>query len=321
MKILLTGITGLLGSYLAKELSALGELHGLKRKGSTYELLGGLAENVIWHEGDINDYQSLEEIFEGMDLVVHSAGLVSYDPKDKEKLIKVNVEGTANVVNVMLQKGLKKLVYISSVAALGRIPGLSFIDEDTKWTASPLNSPYGISKYLGELEAWRGAQEGLDVMVFNPSVLLGRANDQRSSTAIYDYVLAENRFYPQGNINYIDVRDAAKMVVQLCQHAAWNERYILNKESVSYKAFFEQTATAFNKRPPHVPVSGWMLEAALLWMRANRVFRNSKPLLNSQTARLSQQSITFANRKATQAINFEYAPLKNTLDWASGNSI
>src|SRR5690606_13242616 len=215
MKILLTGITGLLGSYLAREFAKLGELHGLKRRGSKLDLLGGLAESINWHEGDINDYQFLEEIFDGMDLIVHSAGLVSYDSKDKEKLITVNVEGTANVVNVMLQKNLKKLIYISSVAALGRVSGISYVDENTKWTPSPLNTPYGISKYLGELEVWRGAQEGLDVMVFNPAVLLGKVTDQRSSTAIYDYVLAEDRFYPQGNINYVDVRDAAKMVLQI----------------------------------------------------------------------------------------------------------
>ena len=321
MKILLTGITGLLGSYLAREFSTLGELHGLKRKESNPKLLGELAESVIWHEGDLNDYQSLEEAFSGMDLVVHAAGLVSYDPKDKDKLITVNVEGTANVVNVMLQKDIKKLIYISSVAALGRVAGVSYVDEHIKWTPSPLNTPYGISKYLGELEAWRGAQEGLDVMIFNPSVLLGKVSDQRSSTAIYDYVLAENRFYPQGSLNYIDVRDAASMVLQLYHYGQWNQRYILNKESISYRLFFEQMAAAFSRKPPTRQVSGWMLEVALLWMRAISVFKVQKSPLNEQTARLSQQSITFGNLKATQAAQFEYNALKDTLEWAKGNSI
>src|SRR5690606_20985890 len=104
MKILVTGITGLLGSYLAKEFAPLGELHGLKRKDSSLDLLGDLSHRIFWHEGDVNDFLSLEEAFEGMDLIIHAAGLISYDPKDKEKLIRVNVDGTANVVNVMLQK-------------------------------------------------------------------------------------------------------------------------------------------------------------------------------------------------------------------------
>src|SRR5690606_25450195 len=148
MKILVTGITGLLGSYLAKEFASLGELHGLKRKGSCPNLLGDLGDRIIWHEGDINDYASLEDAFEGIDMVIHAAGLISYDPSDRAKLIRINVDGTANVVNVMLQKGIRKLLYISSVAALGRSPEVSYIDENFKWVASPLNTPYGTSKYL-----------------------------------------------------------------------------------------------------------------------------------------------------------------------------
>src|SRR5690606_38359872 len=99
-------------------------------------------------------------------------------------LNEVNVEGTANVVNVMLQKKINKLVYISSVAALARSAEALVIDENEKWTSSPLNTPYGISKYLAELEVWRGAQEGLEVMIFNPSVLMRKITDKRRSAAI-----------------------------------------------------------------------------------------------------------------------------------------
>lgn len=321
MKILLTGITGLMGSYLAKEFSSLCELHGLKRKESNLDLLGALAENITWHEGDINDYLSLEEAFEGMDMVIHAAGFISYDSKDKEKLIRVNVEGTTNVVNVMLEKNIKKLLYISSVAALGRVPSTFFIDENFKWVSSPLNTPYGTSKYLGELEVWRGAQEGLEVMVFNPSVLLGKIADQRSSTAIYNYVLSENKYYPLGSINYIDVRDAAKMILQLYQSGRWNNRFILNRESIPYRLFFEKMADAFQKKAPTIPVSGWMLNLALMAVGLTNVFKKSKSPLKIQTARLSQQSITFGNRKATMATDFEYTPLEATLAWAAGNSI
>jgi nucleoside-diphosphate-sugar epimerase len=321
MKILMTGITGLLGSYLAREFIHIGELHGLKRKESKPDLLGGLTDNIIWHEGDINDYQSLEEMFKDIDLVVHVAGLVSYDAKDKNRLIEVNAEGTTNVVNVMLEKGIKKLLYISSVAALGRSPGISVVDENNKWIGSPLNSHYAISKYLGELEVWRGAQEGLQVMIFNPSLLLGRISDQRSSTQIYHYVLQENRYYPLGNVNYLDVRDAAKMVLQIYQKEHWNERFILNKESISYRSFFEKLAVAFKKKPPRTPVSDNMLELVLIWIKIRRIFSVKKIPLNTQTAKLSQQKITFDNRKSTSLLDFEYTPLESTLAWALGNSI
>src|SRR5690606_39001855 len=131
------------GSNLARELVQKAEVHGLKRKGSNVDLLRDLAGKITWHQGDINDYQSLEEAFLDMDLVVHAGGLVSYDPKDKGNLIKVNVEGTTNVVNVMLQMGLKKLIHISSVSALGHGPDFSIIDENHKWVSSPFSTPYG----------------------------------------------------------------------------------------------------------------------------------------------------------------------------------
>ena len=318
MKILVTGITGLFGSYLAREFLNLGELHGLRRKNSQLNLLRDLSDRIIWHEGDINDYHSLEETFDMMDLIVHAAGLVSYDSKDIDRLNEVNVEGTANVVNAMLQKKIKNLVYISSVAALGRSPDTSVIDENHKWTSSPLNSPYGISKYLAELEVWRGAQEGLKVMIFNPSVLLGKITDQRSSAAIYQYVLQEKRYYPLGSINYLDVRDAAQLIVQIYQKNRWNERFILSNESMPYQKFFQTMANVLQKKAPHVPVSGLMLHLAFIWLGINRVFNRKKIPLNRQTARLAQGSIVFDNQKATELTGFKYTSLESTFAWARG---
>ncbi len=319
MKILITGITGLLGSYLAKAFAGVGELHGLKRKDSKLDLLDDLGDQVIWHEGDMNDYASLEEAFEGMDMIIHAAGFISYDSKDKEKLIRINVDGTANVVNVMLQKNIRKLIHVSSVAALGRAPEVSYINENFKWVASPLNTPYGTSKYLGELEVWRAAQEGLDVMVFNPSVLLGKISDQRSSTAIYNYVLQENRYYPLGSINYIDVRDAARLILLLYEAGDWNNRYVLNKESIPYQEFFQKMGQVFQKKAPSVSVSSWMMNVALIGIRIRNVFNKRQLPITAQTMKLSQQSITFGNDKATKATNFKYAPLEATFAWAAGN--
>lgn len=319
MKILVTGITGLFGSYLAREFVKIGEVHGLKRKGSGMDLLGEMSDNIIWHEGDIHDYQSLEEIFEGMDLIVHAAGLVSYQPGDRKRLLQVNVAGTTHVVNVMLQKKIKKLIFISSVSALGRNPDVQLIDEEHKWTSSPYNTSYGISKYRAELEVWRGAQEGLQVMIFNPSVLLGKISDKRSSTEIYNYVLQEQKYYPLGDINYLDVRDAAKILVQIFQLDKWNERYILNKESLSYREFFEKMALVFKKKPPITPVSPRMMATAILWVKIRSIFGSKKLPITRQTARLSQQKITFDNRKANSLTGFAYTPLESTLAWANGN--
>lgn len=150
MKILITGITGLFGSYLAREFGAIGEIHGLKRPTSNTDILSDIHGQITWHEGDINDYQSLQRAFEGMDLIIHAAGLVSFSQKDKNQLLRVNYEGTTNVVNVMLELGIQRLVHVSSVAALGRTPEQHVVNENHKWVDSPWNTPYAISKYPGD---------------------------------------------------------------------------------------------------------------------------------------------------------------------------
>ncbi|MBS9525347.1 NAD-dependent epimerase/dehydratase family protein [Litoribacter alkaliphilus] len=316
MKILITGITGLFGSYLAKTFLPLGEIHGLKRAESKLDLLAEINEQIHWHEGDINDYQSMEEAFEGMDVVIHSAGMVSFRNGDEEKLLKVNVEGTANVVNVMLGQGIKKLIHVSSVAAIGRNPEKLLMDEREKWVTSDLNTPYAISKYLGELEAWRGAQEGLDVIVVNPSVLLGKVDDNRSSTAIYEYVLQEKKFFPKGNVNYIDVRDAAEITAELFQKNAWGERFILNKEGISYAEFFKSTAEVLDRKAPKWPVPSRLIRFADYFFKIKGLFTQNAPSFSKKAVRAAQFPIVFNNVKVGKLLNFRYTPLKETLEWA-----
>jgi len=317
MNIMITGITGLFGSYLAKEFRNYGQIHGLKRASSDLELTRELNGQVVWHEGDVNDYQSLEVAFEGMDMIIHAAGLVSFNSSDEKKLLEVNVGGTTNVVNVMLQKEIKNLIHISSVAALGRTSENLQVDENQKWTASPLNTAYAISKYLGELEAWRGAQEGLDILVVNPSVLLGKIADKRSSSAIYQYVLKEKKFFPKGNLNYIDVRDAATITLALFKMGKWNERFILNRESMSYQDFFNKVAKEFGKKPPEWPASNKFLKLISSWYQLKAIFGSTD--FNKEAIKSAQLPIVFENTKINSLLDYTYRSLEETLTWAAGN--
>ena len=316
MKILITGITGLFGSYLAKEFSEIGEIYGLARATSSKRLTENFNFPVIWRLGDLAEVDSLEEALQGIDLVIHAAGMVSFDSRDERKLYQVNIIGTANLVNAMLLMGVQKLIYISSVAAIGRSQELLVLDENYKWTESPLNTVYSNSKYYGELEAWRGEQEGLDLLVVNPSILLGKISDDRSSTDIYHYVLEENKYYPSGNINYIDVRDAARITRMLFNSAMWGERFILNAESIAYQKFFQLMAEAFDKKSPSTLVNPITLKIAVFF---NQIFRKigwSKSPLNKKTAMISQQKTFFNNSKVNDLLNFEYRSLKETFYWA-----
>ncbi|WP_143962851.1 NAD-dependent epimerase/dehydratase family protein [Litoribacter populi] len=316
MKILITGITGLFGSYLAKAFKSMGEIHGLKRADSQLDLLSDVQNDIHWHEGDINDYQSLEEAFQGMDLIIHAAGLVSFRNGDEGKLLKVNVEGTANVVNVMLGLDINKLIHVSSVAAIGRNPEKMLMDEKEKWVNSELNTPYAISKYLGELEAWRGAEEGLDLIVVNPSVLLGKVSDNRSSTAIYDYVLEEKKFFPKGNVNYIDVRDAANITVELFEKNAWGNRFILNNEGVRYLEFFRATAQILERKAPKWPVPSRLIRFADYFFKLKGFISRNTPSFSKKAVKAAQYPIVFDNTKVNKLINYHYTPLNKTLEWA-----
>lgn len=316
MKIFITGITGLLGSYVAKEFAPLGEIHGFKRSSSSLRLLEDVDFPIQWHEGSMSDVDSIDKALEGIDLVIHCAGLVSFLSKDEDQLFDVNVKGTTNLVNAMLYSGVKKLIHVSSVAALGRNPEQKVVDENHKWAESPFNTKYGISKYMGELEVWRGEQEGLDIIVVNPSVLLGKIQDDRSSTSIYSYVLKNSTYYPKGSINYLDVRDAARLMRMLFEKGSWGNRFILNKESLKYQEFFSKMASAFNKKAPSKPVTDFLLKIGLMFLSLGRSLGLTKNPLNKQTAMISQQDITFENKKIKELLDYQYIPLEETFLWA-----
>lgn len=316
MKILITGITGLLGSYLAREYLGRAEIYGFKRESSSQRLLAGMEDQIQWYEGDLLDFEALETAVSGKDLVIHAAGMVSFDSRHVQKLYEVNAVGTTNLVNAMLSVGTSKLVHVSSVAALGRSADLKVIDENHKWEESSFNTGYATSKYFGELEAWRGEQEGLELIVANPSVLLAKVSDDRSSSAIYSYVLDQNKYFPAGDLNYVDVRDAAKMIRLLVDKNAWGERFILNSESISYELFFKRMAASFGKKQPLQPAKPWMIKIAVAYIKLLRVLRLTNNPLSLQMAMIAQQQMFFENQKINLALDFEYTSLDKTFEWA-----
>lgn len=319
MKILITGATGLFGSYLARKFAMHHEVFCLKRQGQGYGLLEDYSGQVHWREGDVLDPISIEEAVADMDVVIHAAGKVSFHPKDSEDLNKVNVEGTTNVVNAMLGKGVSKLIHVSSVSALGRTAEGKTCNEETAWVESNLNTPYAVSKYQAELEVWRGAMEGLQVMVLLPSVILGKLSDARSSTQVYEYVLEGSRYFPPGSINYIDIRDAVDITYALFEKGLWGEKFILNAASISYRDFFVQMAEAAGKKPPTKPVNDFQLSLAIWALGIARALGLSKNPLNKQTAMLSKLDITMRNDKVQRILGPTYRPLAETFRWAFSN--
>jgi dihydroflavonol-4-reductase len=326
--VFITGINGLVGSFLAKYFLSKGEkVAGLVRSNADLSLLKDVQNQIEWYEGDVLDVLSLEEPVRKADKIIHAAAIVSFAEKDKDLMFKVNVEGTANVVNTCLSAGGKYLCFISSVAALGRkIPTnpTSFdeaitIDENQQWVDSPLNSNYAKTKYHAELEVWRGIAEGLRAFIVNPSVILGEADWSKSSTQLFKYIYDEKKFYPEGSLNYIDVKDLAKIVYQLFDNQIDNERFVLSTAVIQYKDFFDLIAKNFDRKAPSIRISSgisnilWRIEALRSW------FTRKAPLITKETALSSSLHFYYSNKKIKQFLQFEFNTLESTIQRICAN--
>ncbi len=312
-KILVTGGAGLVGNELIKQLLDAGEKVKAIYHSTPISISHPSIEIV---QCDILDVTALEEVMQGITYVYHSAALVSYDPKDKQQLLKINIEGTANVVNACIDAGVEKLVHVSSVAALGRIRDEEMVTEKMNWTEETSNSIYGKSKYFGEIEVWRGIGEGLKAVIVNPSLILGGDNWETGSSAIFKNVYNEFPWYTNGVSGFVDVRDVARAMILLMNSEITSERFILNGENLSYREIFSLIAKCFGKKPPSKKVTTFLAE--LIWrMEAIKTwFTGKKHLLTKETARTAQAKVYFDNNKILGALpGFHFTPVNDTIEF------
>lgn len=314
MKVFITGATGFLGSYLAKALlSQQHQVRALKRPTSDLSLLGDAASQIQWIEGDITDIASLEEAMEGVDHVYHAAALLAFGGRSFNKMLKVNVEGTANVVNVALSQGVKKLLYVSSITALGKSKDGSPIDESGDWAESPMESEYGHTKYLGELEIWRGIAEGLDAVIINPSTILGAGRWEEGSIQIIHQVAKGIPFYPTGSTGFVDVRDVVRIAIQLMETPGNSgERYVINGYNVTFLEIMTLLAQAFSQKPPTIPVTNLWKTISIGYDKLRSLFTGSEPIITREVLSISSHPYTYNDDKL-KAMGITYIPLEQTI--------
>lgn len=247
MKVAITGAGGLLGRFLVEAFAEAGHMvTAIHREGAQLPVSGPGIRRI---SGDVELPESLLSDFEGLDLVVHAAAVVSLQNKDRDLMFRVNAEGTRHVVDACLMCGVKRLIHISSVAAVGSSERKECIDEDAPWDGG--RSAYAQSKYEAETHVFRGAAEGMEVQVVNPSVILAPAEKGRSSMRLIDYIRSGGRFYTDGLVNLVDVRDVAAAVLGLSAIPAETpERFILNGFTLTYQEFFSKLAKELGRRPP-----------------------------------------------------------------------
>lgn len=293
MKVFVTGGTGLVGSYVINELLAKSHVPVVLVRDKTKAR--GLELTCELVEGDILDILSLKEGMKNCQMVIHCAGMVSFDPRKADLIYRTNVEGTANVANVCLQLGIQKMVHLSSIAAFGRQANRLKMSETTEWVDSSLNSTYARSKYLAELEVFRAGEEGLPFSIVNPSVILGPGDLTRSSTKLFDHVRKQPYFLPNGHMNVVDVRDVARSVVQLLE-MEHNGRLILNWGAISYDDFYRMVREMLKISGPLIRVPKPVLACIVFFSKLKSIFVKGEPIMTSENLR-------FLNKK------FEYDSL------------
>lgn len=311
--VFVTGGSGLLGGYLLKELVAQNKkVTAIYRSAIPDE---PYAQHVNWVKGDILDIVLLEEQMQGVEEVYHCAGYVSFNPQKRNEMMRVNIDGTANVVNAALNAGVKKLVHVSSVAALGKKQEEKEITEEAKWTEENNNSAYGRSKFFAELEVWRGIGEGLNAVIVNPVIILGVGDWKEGSSALFRNAWNEFSWYTEGVTGFVDAADAARAMVTLMESNISGERFILSAENWPFKEVFSTMAKAFGKKPAHRKVHPFL--AGVLWRfeKIKNIFSGTDPLLTKETADSAQRKIYFNNSKLLRFLpGFVYRPLRETIE-------
>ncbi len=327
--ILVTGGTGLLGSHLLLDLMKLNKpVRAIYRNPAKKEMVrkvfsyyvdtpNDLYDKIEWIEADLLDFGAMEDAMHGVSEIYHAGAIVSFYPTDHRNMMKVNVNGTANLVNFALEKGVQKFCYVSSIATLGRAENDGESDEETHWVDSRKNSVYSQSKYAAEREIWRGIAEGLQAVIVNPSVILGPGFWQDNS-GLFRLVYQGLKYYTRGVNGYVDVRDVSRAMLELMDQQVFGERFIVSTENLSYQQVFTLMAKYLEKPAPsmHIPPAlsqiAWRIEAIRSFLTG------SKPEVTREMATTASQIYTYNNKKIRERLGFGFIPAEESIKMICG---
>lgn len=329
--IAVSGASGFLGSYVVCMLLEQGKkVRAFKRafssmneferifayyfKHKNAEQQQELLQLLSWQIADINDLPSLDSSLTGIEEVYHCAAIVSFLQKDHDLLMKVNVEGTTNMVNMCLQKGIKKFCHVSSIAALGRAKSGDSVSEKTKWNHSKHNSNYALSKYKAEMEVWRASEEGLNVIIVNPGVILGVGNWNKGSCKLFQLVWKGMPFFTNGVNGYVDVKDVAKAMIELTQKEIYNQRFVLVGKNVNMQWYLNTVAAYLGKKKPFIKVNKLLAQIAWRVDAVKSFVLGKTPSLTKETARASLNQFYYNSHKIEQTIGFKFTPMEQTIE-------
>jgi dihydroflavonol-4-reductase len=323
--IFVAGATGYLGSHLLYNLVQLGKpvralyrdkdkLAYFRKFKKFYPAVNEqMLDKIEWVKGDILDYYTLSEYLSGASTVYHAAGIVSFHEKDNQKLLDINAQGTANIVNACLENQVNRLCHVSSISAMGDSQDGEPIDESRLWSKNTSPSPYSFSKFRGEMEVWRGMNEGLQAVIVNPSIIVGPGMWYGSWEGIFKQIQNGLNFYPTGSSGYIDVGDVVKAMIRLTESEVSNERFILSAENLEHREVLDCLAEAMKKPLPGRPLTPIIVKIACHLEKMRSFFAGSQPRITRQSMKSSTAVTSYSNRKIVQALSLDFKPVKETL--------
>ena len=318
-RILVTGGTGFLGSYILQELIEHGySVRALRRTAKNISWIPtDIQSQIEWVDGDILDVVSLEEAMQDVHAVIHSAAIVSFRSSERKRMYQVNVEGTANVVNIALECGVPRLIHISSIAALGRTATESWVNEEHKWEDNGVQTHYARSKFKAELHVWRGMAEGLEGLILNPATILGYGDWSTGSCALFKQIHDGFPWYTNGINGFVDVRDVAKATRLALESSITEQRYLICAENWTFRDLQQAMADGFGVNGPRREATPFLLGLAWRLSVLKGWITGQPQLLSKESARVGVSQTRFDNQKWLQAIpSFQYRSLKETIEEA-----
>lgn len=325
--ILVTGGTGLVGSHLLHKLvSENKQVRAIYRRTHTLDRVKhvfsyysenhkALYDKIEWIEADLNDVPSLELAFKDVEYVYHCAAFVSFEPNKYYQLRTINIEGTANIVNLSISNKIKKLCYVSSIAAIGNEPNPDqLITENTEWNPEADNSVYAITKYGAEMEVWRGTQEGVPAVIINPGIILGPGYWKGGSSGnLFRLIHKGLSYYASGTSGYVDVWDVCNIMFKLLHSDVENERFILISENLSFNEFQKKVAHSLGVKPAKKEASPFLIEIGwrLDWLTSKLFSKRRK--LSKQLAKSMRTKTIYDNSKIKDTLQIEFNDMNDSI--------
>ena len=326
--ILVTGATGILGRVIVLELLKRGKnVRATKRKSSNLKEVKDsfkfytdnhtdFFDKIDWVDVNFEDINSLQNILVGVEEVYHCAAKVSFHPADRKKMYHTNIDGTKNLLIACEDSSVKKFLFVSSIAVLDGLNEQGEMDENSDFNSKLEHSAYAKSKHFSEMEVWRASAEGLNTVTINPGMIIGSGNWKESSGMIFENF--EKSYTFSGGTSYVDVRDVAKIAVDLMEKNIFGERFILISENKKYAEMGSLVRRKLGKSTPKIVSKslldfGRMLNFLLGWL--------IPPLKMANKTNI--ESITtfsnISNQKIKEKLDYQFIPVEESLAFHYNN--